>query len=433
MRLAVALCALTLALTGCSKSSHGSSEPASSGPTTTTVSPVEGLKRRIDHLIVLMQENRSFDSYFASFDPAGAEPQSNPDPVNASAAPITSYHNPQMCETADLAHGWLEVHDQINGGKMDGFTKTNVDPSDQSGKRAMARYESTDLPFYYALAHDFGIGARYFASVPGPTFPNRYFLVAGTSFGHINNTFPPAGGWPQKTVFSELDAAHVTWKIYNSGIPFENLLFKYVHDHSAGHLGSIDDYYADAAAGRLPHVAFVEPTFIGTVDMENDEHPPSNPQRGQALSRQLVEALMKSPNWSTSAFFQTWDEHGGYADRIAPTPAPKPDNIAPIGEAGGAAFDTYGIRVPVLVVSPWSRRGYVSTVIHDHASILRTIELRFGLPALTHRDQQAAPMTDFFDFSHATYETPPALPAATINAQQEAHCRALYDDKTLGI
>jgi phospholipase C len=142
---------------------------------------------------------------------------------------------------------------------------------------------------------------------------------------------------------------------------------------------------------------------------------------------------MKSPDWATSAFFQTWDEHGGYSDRIAPPPAPKPDNIAPMGDAGGATFDRYGIRVPVLVVSPWSRRGYVSQVVHDHTSILRTIELRFGLPALTQRDAQAAPMTEFFDFSHPTYATAPALPAATIDAQQEAHCRALYGDTTLGL
>jgi phospholipase C len=96
-------------------------------------------------------------------------------------------------------------------------------------------------------------------------------------------------------------------------------------------------------------------------------------------------------------------------------------------------FDRYGVRVPVLVASPWSRAGYVSTVVHDHASILRTIELRFGLPAMTHRDAQAAPLTEFFDFSHPTYEHPPALPAATLNAQQESHCRTLYGDKTLGL
>ena len=297
----------------------------------------------------------------------------------------------------------------------------------------MARYNQADLPFYYALAHTFGIGARYFSSVPGPTYPNRYFLAAGTAFGHTANTFPPSGGWPQKTVFEELDNAHISWKIYNSGVAVENLLFKYVHDHATGRVVPMSAYYADAAAGRLPQVAFVEPAFIGTVEQETDEHPPANPQRGQQFSAEVIAALLKSPNWSTSAFFQTWDEHGGSADRIAPPPAPKPDNIAPIEDPGSAVFDRYGVRVPVLVVSPWSRPGFVSTVVHDHTSILRTIEVRFGLPALTHRDAQAAPMTEFFDFSNPTYAKPPALPAATIDAQQDAHCQALYGDKTLGL
>src|SRR5262249_54054659 len=151
----------------------------------------EGLRQRIDHIVVMMQENRSFDSYFARFDPAGAAPQSNPDPVHPSAPPITSFHNSQMCETADLAHGWGEVHNEIDGGKMDGFTKANEDPTDPRGTRALARYDANDLPFYDALARTFGVGARYFASVPGPTYPNRYFLAAGTAFGHIDNTFPP--------------------------------------------------------------------------------------------------------------------------------------------------------------------------------------------------------------------------------------------------
>src|SRR4029077_12226774 len=108
------------------------------------------------------------------------------------------------------------------------------------------------------------------------------------------------GGWTQKTIFEELDAAHVSWKIYNSQISVESLLFKYVHDHAAGHVVGIAAYFADAAAGKLPQVSFVEPTFIGTVTEENDEHPPANPQLGEQFSAKVVNALMKSPNWSSS-------------------------------------------------------------------------------------------------------------------------------------
>ena len=337
------------------------------------------------------------------------------------------FDNKKMCESADLAHGWDAVHRQIDSGKMDGFTATNVDPTDPTGSRAMARYGPGDLPFYYALARTFGIGDRYFSSVPGPTYPNRYYLVAGTSFGHIDNTFPPANGWTQKTVFEELDAAHVSWKIYNSQASVESTLFQYVREHAAGHVVGMPQYFADAAAGKLPQVSFVEPAFFGTVEEQSDEHPPANPQLGQQFSAKVVNALMHSPNWPTSGFFQTWDEHGGSYDHVPPPAAPKPDDIAPIRSPGDApaAFDRYGVRVPVLVVSPWSRPHYVSHVVHDHTSILRTIEIRFGLRALSRRDAAAEPMTEFFDFSHPAYATPPKVPAATIDPRGAAQCLAL--------
>ena len=327
------------------------------------------------------------------------------------------------------------MHQEIDGGKMDGFTAANENSTDPSGKRAMAQYGPNDLPYYYALAKTFGIGDRYFASVPGPTYPNRYYLIAGTSFGHVDNTAPTGDGWTQKTIFEELDAAHVSWKMYNSQASVESLLFKYVRDHSAGHVVGIDQYFADAKAGKLPAVSFVEPTFIGKVDVEADEHPPANPQVGQQASARVVNALLHSPNWPTSAFFLTWDEHGGYYDHVAPPAAPKPDAIAPIlgPDDTHAAFDRYGVRVPVLVVSPWSRPGFVSHIVHDHTSILRTIELRFGVPALTHRDALAHPMNDFFDFSHPTFLHPPALPAATLDPRGVAQCAALWKDKVLGI
>ncbi len=198
---------------------------------------------------------------------------------------------------------------------MDGFTAANVDATDPTGARAMAHYGPNVLPFYYGVARTFGIGDRYFASVPGPTYPNRYYLVAGTSFGHVDNTLPPAGGWTQKTIFNELDAAHITWKIYKSQLSVSALLFKYVQDHAAGHVVDISQYYADTAAGRLPQVAFIDPTFIGKVTQEDDEHPPANPQLGQQFSAKVVHALMAGPDWPTSMFIQTWDEHGGYYDQ----------------------------------------------------------------------------------------------------------------------
>jgi phospholipase C len=434
-RRASIVCVGALAIAACSSGGSSSDRPSTTASSTTTISPTKGLIDNIDHLVVLMQENRSFDSYFAKLVPSEQPETGNPDPTDKNGPPILPFDNPKMCETADLAHGWDAVHKQINGGKMDGFTATNVDPTDPTGARAMARYGPKDLPFYYGLAQTFGIGDRYFSSIPGPTYPNRYYLVAGTSFGHVDNTFPPASGWTQKTVFEALDAKHISWKIYDSQVSVESALFKYVREHAKGHVAPISQYFTDAAAGKLPQVAFVEPAFFGTVETQSDEHPPSNPQLGQQFSAKVVNALMRSPNWPASALFITWDEHGGSYDHVAPPAAPKPDDIAPIrgsGEAASGAFDRYGIRVPVLVVSPWSRPKYVSHVIHDHTSILRTIEIRFGLDALSRRDAVAKPMTEFFDFSHPAYATPPKLPAATIDPRGAAQCLALSRENASG-
>jgi phospholipase C len=150
-------------------------------------------------------------------------------------------------------------------------------------------------------------------------------------------------------------------------------------------------------------------------------------QLGQSFSHDVIQALAKSPNWSSSALFLTYDEHGGFSDHVAPPRAPAPDDIKPMLETGDyrASFDRYGFRVPAVAVSPYSRKHFVSHVVHDHTSILATIEDRFGLAPLTRRDANARPMWDFFDFSHKTFAKAPALPPAPVNQeqQQSPECR----------
>jgi phospholipase C len=174
----------------------------------------------------------------------------------------------------------------------------------------------------------------------------------------------------------------------------------------------------------LPQVSYVDPIFIASANTENDEHPPSNIQVGQQFSSNVVNALMQSPNWSSSALFLTYDENGGFYDHVPPPAAVTPDDIPPMLQPGDApgAFDRLGFRVPVSVVSPYSKAHYVSHITYDHTSTLKFIETRFGLPPLTRRDAAAADMTDFFDFSHQSFATPPTLPPATINPAQFAAC-----------
>jgi phospholipase C len=389
----------------------------------------------VDHIVVLMQENRSADNYLGQLNAFGqtgytAEPTTgNPDPLNPTGPPIVPFHKTTYCETSDLNHSWNGTHQEWDHGAMDGFTaansssSTSADPADPSGTRAMGYYDQNDLPFYYGLYSTFATNDRYFASVLSQTFPNRLYLYAGTSFGHIRNDIVNS---TQKSIFELLDQGGVSWKIYSdqANLSFASLLFKYVNDRKAQHLFPMSQYYADAAAGTLPNVSYVDPKFIDSPGVESDEHPPSNVQVGQKFVADVINGLMTSPNWGSSALFLTYDEHGGFYDHVAPPAAPKPDNIAPLLTASDTpgAFDRLGIRVPVAVVSPFAKSHYVSHVNDDHTSILRFIELRFGLPALTNRDLNADAMGDMFDFSTPHFASPPTLPAAVVDPAQLAAC-----------
>jgi phospholipase C len=396
------------------------------GPAT---GPAEARGRRIKHIVVLMQENRSIDHYFGKLHFQG-QPAAEPEPLDAKnpnplgGNPIHAYHKHRYCEVADLDHSWNGAHHQYDHGRMDGFTRTNAVSADRTGRRTMGFYTRRDLPFYYGLYRTFAISDRYFSSVLTQTFPNRFYLLAGTSFGHIRNDFPSnPNQFRHKTIFQELDRHHVTWRIYYAQVPFA-FEFKYVRDHQAGHVFPIDKYYADAKAGTLPQVAFIDPIFEGPTNVENDEHPSSNVQVGERFAAKVIRTLFRSPNWRSSALFLTYDEHGGFYDHVRPPRAPRPDDIPPRLEKGDvkAGFGRYGFRVPVVVVSPYSRRHFVSHVVHDHTSILKTIETRFGLPPLTRRDRLASPMWEFFNFRDPQFMTPPKLPRAPLNQERVAVC-----------
>ena len=208
--------------------------------------------------------------------------------------------------------------------------------------------------------------------------------------------------------------------LYYSDLPF-GALFGYVRGKlgtNAVTMGTNDatnPLLLDAQNGTLPQVAFVDPSFVG--EGENDEHPPTNIQLGQAFTAKIIKALMSGPAWQSTVIFLTYDEHGGYFDHVPPPAACTPDDIPPMLQPGDepGAFDRYGIRVPVVAISPFSKRNYVSHRVYDHTSILRFIETRFDLPALTRRDANADPMLDFFDFADPPFVKPPSLPAATVD------------------
>lgn len=386
----------------------------------------------IDHIIVVMQENRSFDHYFRGLPAAGqtdvdvaADDWSNP---GADGMPVRFHRDTERC-IEDVAHGWNPTHRQYNDGRMDGFVLTN----NPHGERALTYFDQTDLPFYYALATTFSIGDRYFSSLLGPTGPNRIYLMAGTSFGLAHNTLvsQDTRNTPVSHLFSRLDDAGIRWKDYAGG-PRMLGFFSYYGIHRAAtreNYGTIDDLHRDLAAGTLPPVTIVEPNYVGDGGERVDEHPPGIPMNGERYVERIVRSLMASPLWARSALFITYDEHGGFADHVVPPAACEPDELTPRinGMPAAGRFDRLGVRVPFMLVSPYARRHFVSHRTFDHTSILRFIEARFGLPALTRRDANANIPTDMFDFASPPFMTPPTLPpAGTIEPAVRERCTRMF-------
>jgi phospholipase C len=315
---------------------------------------------------------------------------------------------------------------------MDGFTAQSAlsDPvNDPVGLRSLGYYDESDLPFYYGLARAYAISDRHFASVLGPTYPNRLYYFAGTSFGVVSDVLPPyddALGNPYPNLFLELDAAGIEWRFYGQDNPSILLLLPtYLQDQAK--VVAFAQFAVDAAAGTLPAVSFVEGSD-SQGGSSPDEDPPADPQVGQQMVAGIVDALTHSPQWPTSALILSYDEQGGFYDHVLPPAACVPDDLAPQIEAGGDPswqFDQLGLRVPLIAVSPFAKRGYVSHQVTDHASVLRLLEAKFNLPAMTRRDANAEPPFDLFDFSHANLDAP-ALPDAGIDPDKLSECKLAY-------
>jgi phospholipase C len=373
---------------------------------------------------------------------------------------VRSFHEPRYCTGPDLDHSWTGSHEEANlrrpnttlrSSPDNGFVRVNAKteaPEQATDHDTMGYYTDADLPFYYGLAETFAISDRYFAAVLGPTFPNRSYLLAGTSFGHLTTSeiigpYQPITG----TIFDELDAHGISWTDYAADIPYSSLLFRV----SAGHTKPVSMFVADAAAGALPAVAFVDPSFVADQTIngakyETDEHPPNDIRAGEYFVAQLITALRNSPSWNDSVLFLTYDEHGGFYDHVKPPAAAQgnartPDGIAPgqcadassppaSKQPGGGAncsdsktmdaptlcsgftptgpypadcatFNQLGFRLPFIVVSPFAKPHYVSHTVGSHTSLLAFIEKRFSLPSLTARDANANDLEEMFDFDNS--------------------------------
>jgi phospholipase C len=392
----------------------------------------------IDTVIVLMMENRSFDHLLSRL-PAFGQP--DVDVATASATnndsagqPVAFHHLDEDC-FADTNHEWHGSHVQYNGGAMDGFVISNENHSGggPDGSRGMGYYDERDVPFLYEIANTFAISDRYFASLLGPTFPNREFLYAGTSYGYTYNKILFD---PMNSVMESLETKKVDWRVYSETLPgpaiFLDAYSKYIGDHFA----QFFRFFDDAKAGTLAPVVFLDPNLRDDGAVRDDFHPPGVVQLGDEFLSKVTKAVTESPQWNRIVLFIVFDEHGGLYDHVAPPKACPPDDLAPLLESGDdtvATFDRLGFRVPLVVVSPFAKKHYVSHRVYDHTSILRFIEARFELPALTRRDANADPMFDLFDFAKPPFATAPALPTVTAEQKLVDDCVALYPKGDGGI
>jgi phospholipase C len=383
---------------------------------------------QIKHIVVLMMENQSFDgvlgmvphqvptrSYVDGLTFKGGRiVNSNPGP---NGHPLRAKLFASPCQLRkEPNQDWNASHAAYNNGRMDGFVTA-------SGPVAMRVWDQSYLPFTYALARHFPIGERYFCSALCQTYPNRRFFFCGTASGLIATngetaTTPAANG----TIFDRFDAHNVDYAVYYQNLPswaiVPGALAKPGRQARQHHF---DQFYADVSAGRLPQFTFLDPDYNTT-----SEEDPQNIQVGEDFLSRVVRAILHAPTWKHTALFITYDEHGGYYDHVPPPRAIKPDSIAPRLSPGDlpGAYDRYGFRVPLFVVSPWAKAGYSSTVVQDHTSMLAFIERKWNLPAMTFRDANAAPMTDYFDFTAPAFASPPKLPHGPPLGPGLAKCKA---------
>ncbi|HEY1369352.1 MAG TPA: alkaline phosphatase family protein [Gaiellaceae bacterium] len=339
---------------------------------------------KVEHVVVLMLENRSFDHMLGYL--TLVEGRTEVDGLTSGMAntykgkryPVHHLQRTAFTKAEDPCHGGACVAEQVSN-DMGGFV-SNFATSRKNAKNlgvVMGYYTGADLPTYDHLAREFCVCDRWFSSVPGATWPNRLYAVAGHAAGSKDPKKVPI--YDEASFMRQLDARGVSWRWYTHDVA--TLRFsdgRYLIGHDS-HFAYFDrrsilaprNFLDDAREGKLPSVCWIDPNFIDVSFIgpagSNDDHPPSDVHAGQELVLKVYTALLKSPQWSKTMLVITYDEHGGFYDHVLPPPArdDKP------------AFRTYGVRVPTIVVSPFTPRGGVSNVLYDHTSIIKTVLLRF--------------------------------------------------------
>lgn len=312
----------------------------------------------IRHVIVMVEENHSFDNYFGTFPGADGI-------ANAAPAALAKLH-PMTHSTRDLCHTAACIQADYDGGRMDGFNDTE----------AYGYYAAKSIPYYWQLAKNYTLFDNYFSGFLGPSLPNRVVMIAGSNYGGTTNQAAYDGSMLNSTIFDRLNYAGVSWKYY-TGYPdslngFNPLPLTMSNQKATDY----QTFRKDVQSGKLPSVSWLQPDSD-----ETSEHPPYDIDDGINQVKSAITTVMKSNYWGSTAILLTWDEAGGFYDHVPP---PSVD---------------YGMRVPLIVISPLAYKGFVDHQQSSHVSTLALIERLFRLPCMK-LDCAASDLMEAFNFGH---------------------------------
>lgn len=346
----------------------------------------------IEHIVLVMIENRSFD-HFLGWLPGANGMQAGLSYTDSNGVSHPTYPlapDYQGCGHPDPDHTYQGARIQFDNGACDGWLRTGTNDLYPIGY-----YTQPDLPFLGNAAPAWTTCDQYFAAFLSGTFPNRIYQHAAQT-DRLDDTFLPISTLP--TIWDRLADHSLTGRYYFSDVPI--LLFwgaKYVPISRP-----INDFFADAAAGTLPQVSFIDPSFLREAEgLSNDDHPHGDIRNGDVFLNSIYEAVTSSPNWPQTVLIINFDEWGGFFDHVPPSLAPIPPADAALGSDGRRGF-----RVPALIISPWSPRHTVAHGLYDHTSVLKLIEWRWSLRPLTVRDATANNLAEALDFTHINLTAP---------------------------
>ncbi len=424
---------------------------------------------KIEHVFVLMLENRSYDHLFgfsniSGHDSITGEPKiangvdvmihSNIDPNTGNPVFVKTPADYSLRDIdKDPGHSFSRTLTQLCGidaqypdpttGEYpdinnSGFIQTYSSMGSTSPGRIMDCFSKVQLPVLNKLAEEFAICDNWFSSLPGPTSCNRFFLLAGTSGGLVANPKPDYlsiediisgvfGGFKFENghIFDELDSKCIDWAIF-AGDKFPNCILMdgmigEQIDIASGRINDMDTFEARVNNPAFKEkFIFIEPKYDGGSEWDprthdyicgNSMHPLDDVTRGEKLVKQVYETIRNSPLWEKSALIIVFDEHGGFYDHVKPPKAVPPGDLVTFSDDGvNFKFNQLGVRVPAIVVSPFIKKGVIDSVIYDHTSVLATLERLFGLDNLTERDKNANDFLHLFSLTEARADTPQILP-----------------------